>query len=461
MILKASLFFHKFRPNFIDMRIHFIAVGGAIMHNLAIALHKQGHIITGSDDEIFDPARSNLEKYGLLPDVEGWKAERINADLDIIILGMHARPDNPELERGRSLGIKIYSFPEFMYEQTRNKKRIVIGGSHGKTTTTAMIMHVLKDLDIPHDYLVGSSLEGYETMVGFSDDSKVAIFEGDEYLTSPLDPRPKFHLYKPHLALVTGVAWDHVNVFPTWDFYKKQFEIFAGMIEEGGSFIYFDGDEVLRDISSKLREDIEAVPYNCVKAEISEGQTYIIEEGRTMIPFFGKHNLQNMAGAWEVCKRLNISKLDFLSAIQSFTGAGKRLEKIYSDDSKIVFRDFAHAPSKVRATVQAVKEQYPDKKLYACLELHTFSSLNKEFLPQYSGAMDKADEAVVFFNPDVVKHKKLPEITSADIMQSFNREDLKVYSDAKDLQSWVSGVNTKEGIVLMMSSGNFGGVEIK
>ena len=443
------------------MKIHFIAIGGAIMHNLAIALHKQGHTISGSDDEIFDPARSNLNKYGLLPDEEGWNDKIITSDLDIIILGMHARADTPELIKARERGVKIYSFPEFMFEQTRNKKRIVIGGSHGKTTTTAMIMHVLKSLAIPHDYLVGSSLEGYETMVDFSPESKIAVFEGDEYLTSPLDLRPKFHLYHPHIAMVTGVAWDHMNVFPTWEGYKDQFRIFATMVEGEGSFIYYKGDEVLSEISANLREDIEAVPYEAIEAEIRNGQTYLIEEDKTFaIPVFGKHNLQNMAGAWEICKRLDISKSHFIEAMQSFKGTGKRLEVLSSNDQRIVYRDFAHAPSKVKATVEAVKEQYPDKKLYACLELHTFSSLNKEFLPQYSGAMDKADEAVVFFNPDVVKHKKLPEICTLDILQSFERDDLKVYSDTKDLQEWYDGLIQKEGIVLMMSSGVFGGLII-
>lgn len=429
------------------------------MHNLAIALHKQGHLVTGSDDEIFDPARSNLEKYGLLPEKAGWYHDRIQNDLDFIILGMHARKENPELEKARESGIKIYSFPEFMYEQTRNKKRIVIGGSHGKTTTTAMIMHVLKNLSIPHDYLVGSSLDGYETMVDFSPDSEIAVFEGDEYLTSPLDPRPKFHLYQPLLALVTGVAWDHMNVFPTWEIYKEQFRLFAGMVEQGGSFVYFGEDPVLQDIAADLRKDIEKVPYKAMDAHISDGQTYLlVSKRRIPIPVFGKHNLQNMAGAREVCKRLDISIDDFVSAMQTFNGAGKRLEKIYSDEHKIIFRDFAHAPSKVAATVSSVKEQYLGKKLFACLELHTFSSLNKEFLPQYAGSLDKVEEAVVFFNPDVVRHKKLPPITHQDIMKAFEREDLIVYSDLNKLQSWYDQVCTKEGIVLMMSSGNFGGL---
>jgi len=432
------------------------------MHNLAIALHKQGNEVTGSDDEIFDPARSNLDKYGLLPLEEGWDVGRISPELDMIILGMHARPENPELRKARELGIKIYSFPEFMYEQTKNKKRIVIGGSHGKTTTTAMIMHVLKNLDIPHDYLVGSSLDGYETMVAFSADSEIAVFEGDEYLTSPLDLRPKFHLYHPHLALVTGVAWDHMNVFPTWDFYKEQFRIFADQVKEGGSFIYFEEDEVLEEISGNLREDIEAVPYNILRAEIRKGQTYLyLGDEKVPIPVFGKHNLQNMAGAWEICKRLDISESSFIEAMKSFKGAGKRLELLFSDDKKIVFRDFAHAPSKVKATVEAVREQYPDKQLYACLELHTFSSLNRDFLPQYSGAMDMADEAVVFFNPDVVKHKKLPEITNQDILEAFEREDLIAFSDATELENWYQKASQKDGIFLMMSSGNFGGLRLE
>ncbi len=444
------------------MRIHFIAIGGAIMHNLAIALHKQGHFVTGSDDEIFDPARSKLDRYGLLPEAVGWYPERINNDLDIIILGMHARPGNPELTTAEELGLKIYSFPQFMYEQTRSKKRIVIGGSHGKTTTTAMIMHVLRYAGVPHDYLVGSSLPGYETMVDFSNDSKIAVFEGDEYLTSPLDPRPKFHLYHPHIALVTGVAWDHMNVFPSWENYMEQFKLFAEMVEEGGSFIYYQDDPVLQDISGKLRKDIESVGYGTFNAKVREGQTYLrVNRQEFAVPVFGRHNLQNMAGAWEVCKRLSIKEQDFVGAMQSFTGAGMRLEKIYADEKKMVFRDFAHAPSKVRATVTAVREQYPGKYLIACLELHTFSSLNKAFLPQYAGALDKADVSVVFYNPDVVRHKKLPEISKDDIINAFARHDLLVFTSVDELTLWLEHNAAQPGVLLMMSSGNFGGIDLQ
>ena len=431
------------------------------MHNLAIALHKQGNNITGSDDEIFDPARSNLKKYGLLPTEEGWDVDRIKPEIDIIILGMHARSDNPEMKRAKELKIKIYSFPEFMFEQTKNKKRIVIGGSHGKTTTTAMIMHVLNQQGITHDYLVGSSLPGYETMVDFSDDSEIAVFEGDEYLTSPLDPRPKFHLYYPDIALVTGVAWDHMNVFPTWEGYKDQFRIFAELVEEGGSFIYFDEDLVLKEIAGNLRADIEGVPYNIITAVIRDGQTILQEnDENTPVPVFGKHNLQNMAGAWEVCKRLDIRKNDFILAMQTFSGAGKRLEEIFSNEETIIYRDFAHAPSKVRATVEAVKEQYSAKPLYACFELHTFSSLNKKFLPQYSGTLEKADEAVVFFNPEVVEHKKLPKISEEDVSAAFAKKGLKVFSSSSELQQWFDETKSKPGILLMMSSGNFDGIDL-
>lgn len=444
------------------MRIHFIAIGGAVMHNLAIALHKQGHLVSGSDDEIFDPANSNLARYGLLPESTGWFPEIIKENIDIVILGMHARADNPELLRAGQLGLRIYSFPEFMYQQTRGKTRVVIGGSHGKTTITAMIMHVLSHAGIAHDYLVGSSLPGYETMVSFSPDSRIAVFEGDEYLTSPLDPRPKFHLYKPHIALLSGIAWDHMNVFPTWEIYKEQFRIFASMISEGGSFIYFGEDEVLKDIASKLRTDIELIPYAEVNSSVKDGETFLLNGKQSVgISVFGRHNLQNIAGAWEVCRKLGVAKEVFLDAIKSFNGAGKRLEKVYSDDKRSVYRDFAHAPSKVRATVTAVKEQFPDNKLYACLELHTFSSLNKDFLPQYGGSLDHADEAVVFFDPGVVKHKKLPEIRNEDIFKAFKREDLLIFSDVKDLQNWYEEVTRKDGIVLMMSSGAFEGLRLE
>lgn len=437
------------------MKIHILACGGAVMHNIAIALHKLGHDITGSDDEIFEPALSRLRSYGICPEAFGWFPEKINTDLDFIILGMHARADNPELLKARELGIKIYSFPEYVYEHAKNKTRIVIGGSHGKTTTTAMIMHVLKTLGKDFDYLVGSQLEGFETMVKFSD-APLVVIEGDEYLTSTLDPVPKFLKYHPHYALITGIAWDHINVFPTFEGYVKQFELFIDSIETGGKLVYFEGDGILKELSSKAK--VDTASYTSPHYEVKDGKVVVKNDGNYALEIFGEHNLQNAEGARLICENIGISGDEFYGALQSFKGTAKRLEKVHSADNLLVFRDFAHSPSKLKATIEAVRQQFPAHKLIAVFELHTFSSLNKNFLPQYQHSMDPADVAIVYFNKHVFEQKKMQEIDPEDIKTNFGErvfainDTLKLISKIDDSRS---NVPEQPCVLLLMSSGNF------
>lgn len=444
------------------MHIHFIAIGGSAMHNLAIALHKKGYEITGSDDEIFEPSRSHLAHYGLLPKKEGWHPEIISAKPDIIILGMHAHNDNPELLRAQQLGLKIYSYPEYLFEQTKDKTRVVIGGSHGKTTTTSMVMHVLKYHGIEFDYMVGANLDGFETMVGLKSSAKIAIFEGDEYLSSPIDKRPKFHHYKPNIALLTGIAWDHINVFPTFEGYVEQFRIFAGMIEQKGSLIYYDGDEYLNAIARNLRSDIRLFPYHTPSFEIGKNQTsLIVGEKRIHLEVFGEHNLQNIAGAKQVCNQLGILYDQFYDAISSFKGSARRLEVVAKNRSTTVFFDFAHSPSKLKATTLAVKEQFQNRELVAVMELHTFSSLKKDFLPQYKGTMECADQAFIYFNPLTIEHKRLDQITVDEVEEAFGGNNLEVFIDSDLLFKALEGIEWKGKNLLIMSSGNFSGKNIK
>ncbi len=441
------------------MHIHFIAIGGAAMHNLAIALLSKGYKVTGSDDEIFDPSRSRLEKHGLLPEQFGWFPEKINDRIDVIILGMHARKDNPELVRAQELGLKVYSYPEYLFEQCKNKKRVVIGGSHGKTTITSMIMHVLKTLDYKFDYMVGAQIEGFDTMVSLTHEAPIAIFEGDEYLSSPIDLRPKFHWYKPHLALLTGIAWDHINVFPTWDNYVEQFKIFANSIEKEGTLVWYLLDEELQKISKILRPDIQSLAYDEIESKVEEGKTSITFNGKKYsLSIFGAHNLQNLNGARIVCAKLGISDELFLEAISSFKGAAKRLQTLKETAKSTIYLDFAHSPSKLKATINAVKDQNKERTLVACMELHTFSSLNKDFLPQYKNTMDKADIAFVYFNPKVVEHKKLPKITIKDVTDAFASDNIIVFDDTEKLQKKLRNIQWENKNLLLMSSGNFSGI---
>jgi len=443
------------------MKVHFIAIGGSAMHNLAIALHKKGYQVRGSDDEIFEPSKSRLAKYGLLPEEEGWDEEHIHSDLDAVILGMHAKADNPELLKAEKLGLKIFSYPEFLYEQAKDKKRIVIGGSHGKTTITAMILHVLRENGMDCDYMVGAQLEGFDVMVKLSEEAPVMIFEGDEYLTSSIDRRPKFHLYMPDIALLSGIAWDHINVFPTFENYVEQFTTFIKLITPGGKLIYCHDDAELRKICPSVRSDIALLPYSVADHAIKDGITYIRYNHKDIpIKLFGRHNLFNLNGARIVCNLLGIDDDHYYSSISSFKGASKRLELVTNNDQTSVFKDFAHSPSKLEATIRAVKEQFPERKLVACMELHTYSSLSKTFLSHYRESMDLADEAIVYFNPHAIQIKKLPSISEKDIMDGFSNQNLEIFNDSKLLWERLISESWKNKNLLMMSSGDFDGMDL-
>jgi UDP-N-acetylmuramate: L-alanyl-gamma-D-glutamyl-meso-diaminopimelate ligase len=443
-------------------RVHFIAVGGAVMHNLAIALHNKGDIVTGSDDEIFEPSRSRLAKYGLLPDKSGWNTNLITKDIDVIILGMHAKSDNPELIKAHELGIKIVSFPEYLYAQTKDKKRIVVAGSHGKTTTTAMIMHVFRFLGIKFDYMVGSQIDGFETMVSLSDESQIAVFEGDEYLTSTLDRRPKFHLYMPDIAILNGIAWDHMNVFPTFENYVLQFKIFTEKISDGGSLIYFDGDAEVKKIALESGDKIIKIPYKVHGYFQNKTGFFAATHNRTVpVKIFGEHNMQNLSAAREACHAVGISDDDFYSAIKSFEGTSKRLQKLKENENGLVYLDFAHSPSKVRATVDAVSARYSGRDIIACLELHTFSSLNNDFLPLYNKTLGNATVAFVYFNPHALELKKLKSLSKESVNKAFGNNNIKVYDDSEEMFSYIKAQNYSNPVYLFMSSGDFNGYDLK
>ena len=442
------------------MNIHFIAIGGSAMHNLAIALHNKGYQVTGSDDTIHDPSKSRLEKKGLLPDAFGWFPEKITSDLDVIILGMHAKKDNPELLKAQDMGLKIYSYPEFLYEQSKDKTRVVIGGSHGKTTITSMILHVLAYHDREVDYMVGAQLEGFETMVHLTKENEFMVLEGDEYLSSPIDRRPKFHLYKPNIALLSGIAWDHINVFPTFEGYVDQFRIFTDSLTNGGIMVYNEEDATLKEVVESSTHPIKKYPYSTPTYEIEEGITAIeTPDGMMPLEIFGDHNLQNLAGAKWICQHMGVDEEDFYEAIASFKGASKRLEKIAENSQTVVFKDFAHSPSKVKATTEAVKKQYAQREVIACLELHTYSSLNAEFLSEYKGALDQADKAVVFYSPHAVKIKQLDQVTTAQIETAFDREDLIIFTNPTEFKGFLFNQNLEQKALVLMSSGNYGGLD--
>ena len=441
------------------MRTHFIAIGGSAMHNLAIALHNKGVEVTGSDDAIFEPSKSRLEKKGILPAKMGWFPEKITSDIEAIILGMHAKADNPELLKAQELGLKIYSYPEFLYEQSKNKTRVVIGGSHGKTTITSMILHVMHYHNIAVDYMVGAQLEGFDTMVHLTEDNDFMVLEGDEYLSSPIDRRPKFHLYQPNIALISGIAWDHINVFPTYENYVAQFEIFIKCITNGGILVYNEDDNEVKRVAEAATNPIRKLPYSTPNYKVENGITLLeTPEGDMPIEVFGAHNLNNLAGAKWICQNMGVDEAEFYEAIASFKGASKRLEKIAESKNKVAYKDFAHSPSKVAATTKAVKEQYPDRKVVACLELHTYSSLNAEFLKEYEGALAFADVAVVFYSPDAVKIKQLEEVTYEQIAKAFNREDLIIYTNPTEFKEYLFKLNLDHAALLLMSSGNYGGL---
>jgi UDP-N-acetylmuramate: L-alanyl-gamma-D-glutamyl-meso-diaminopimelate ligase len=443
------------------MRIHFIAIGGSAMHNMAIALHKKGFKVTGSDDVLFEPSVSRLSKHGLFPEKEGWYPERITADIDAVILGMHARADNPELLKAQELGLKIYSYPEYIYEHSKNKLRVVIGGSHGKTTITSMILHVLKNTGKDFDYLVGAQLEGFDTMVKLTDEAPVIVIEGDEYLSSAIDRRPKFHLYKANIGVISGIAWDHINVFPTFENYVEQFKLFIDTIEPGGKLIYSQTDTVLNDLVLADHSGVKKFPYSLPVCNIKYGITNIIS-GQKEYPLqvFGEHNLLNMEAARLVCESLGIKTEDFYQQISTFKGAARRLELMGKNKSASFFKDFAHSPSKLTATIHAVKAQFPDRKLIACIELHTFSSLNKDFLSEYNHTMDAADIAIVFIDKKTFEQKKIAPYGAETVKMEFGNERLVFYNDPLELLKYLENIAMVNANLLMMSSGNFGGIDL-
>lgn len=431
------------------------------MHNLALALQKIGHNVSGSDDEIYNPAKDRLEKAGLLPEKFGWFPEKITPELDLAILGMHARADNPELLRAQEIGVQVMSFPEFIYKQSKDKKRIVVAGSHGKTTTTSMIMHVLRNVGVDFDYLVGAQLEGFDTMVRLSD-APIMVIEGDEYLSSPIDRRPKFLHYRPHVAVITGVAWDHINVFPTYEAYCRQFELLIQNMEAEGNLFFYGPDKDLADIISRSKSEIYATPYSTLPHRIVDGETIVRTTDRDVfkLKIFGDHNLANLAAAKLVCSTIGIRERAFWKAIQTFTGAAKRLQNLVSGESFSAWLDFAHAPSKAKATVEAVRKLHPERRLIACLELHTFSSLNKDFLPLYKGSLEPANVAAVFYSPHTLEMKKMPPVAPAEIQAAFGKTGLQVFTERADLEAFIKQQDLENANLLLMSSGNFGGMEI-
>lgn len=442
-------------------KVHLIAIGGSAMHNMALALHEKGFTISGSDDEINEPSKSRLLKAGLLPEKLGWFPEKIQKGLDAVILGMHAREDNPELIKAKELGLKIYSYPEYIYEATKDKTRIVVGGSHGKTTITAMILHAMKHCGVETDFMVGAQLEGFSTMVKLGNSAKFAVIEGDEYLASPIDRRPKFHLYKPHIAIISGIAWDHINVFPTFDNYVEQFREFIRIIEPGGHLVYCTEDKVLKSLcEEKLRKDLHLHPYSVPDNKIENGLTSIIHENKSYpLQIFGDHNLMNLNGAMLICRKIGIKEEDFLQTMATFKGAARRLELVNKNAVFNFYKDFAHSPSKLKATTLAVKTQFPERQLIACMELHTFSSLTGEFLKEYAGSMDAADEAIVYFNPHTIAHKKLREISTEEVHAAFKRKDLIVFTNSQELSKYLISMRWSNKVLLMMSSGNFDGLD--
>lgn len=443
------------------MTVHFIAIGGSVMHQLALALHRKGYVVTGSDDEIFEPALSNLQQEGLLPPATGWFPGKITPALDAVILGMHAKQDNPELLKARESGLKIYSFPEYIYQESRDKTRVVVGGSHGKTTTTSMIMHVLKESGKSFDYLVGARLEGFAQSVNITS-APVIVCEGDEYPASVIEKRPKFHFLFPHIAILTGIAWDHINVFPTFEGYLEQFTIFIDKIEKGGILIYNETDQELKQlVEAHPRADIRYQPYHIPGHTIANGVTTVSVEGKEAhLQVFGHHNLLNLQAAWYACRELGVDAAQFAAAISRFTGAAKRLEVLAKNDHTTVFRDFAHAPSKVKATMEAVRQQYPHRTLIAVLELHTYSSLSAAFMEQYRGAMDAADKAVVFFSNHALELKRLPPLPASTVQEGFGKQDLTVINDKDVLLQWLREQSYQNASLLLMSSGNYDGIDM-
>ena len=441
------------------MRVHLIAIGGAAMHNLAIALHKKGFQVTGSDDVVYEPSKTRLENYGLLPDAMGWDENRITQDIAVVILGMHARVDNPELLKAQALGLKIYSYPAYIYEQAKDKVRVVIGGSHGKTTITSMILHVLNHYQRDFDYLVGAQLAGFDTMVKITDSAPVMIIEGDEYLASPIDRRPKFHLYHANIAVISGIAWDHINVFPTFEDYCSQFAKFIDTITPKGALIYCAEDVELKNMVEMSDAEVRKIPYAIPVHRLENGITYLMPQ-QTELKVFGDHNLMNLNAAKLVCVELNINEEEFNAAIASFSGAAKRLELIGSVNHTNVYKDFAHSPSKLKATIQAVKSQFTDRKLVAMIELHTFSSLNKDFLNEYKDSMKAADVPIVYIDEQTFVQKRMEPLTAEDIKNAFGNDEILFFNDPLLLAAYLKNLDFVNTNLLLMSSGNYAGLDL-
>ena len=438
------------------MNIHFIAIGGSAMHNLAIALYDQGEAITGSDDEIFEPSKSRLAEKGLLPEKYGWYPEKITNDIDAIILGMHAKKDNPELLKAQQLGLKIYSYPEFIFEKSKYKTRVVIAGSHGKTTITAMVLHVLNYHDKPTDFMVGAQLEGFSTMIKLTEENDFILLEGDEYLSSPIDPRPKFLWYEPNIALISGIAWDHINVFTTKEEYEAQFEYFTDNMTNGSTLVYNEEDEKVKNIAEKAKKPTRKHAYHTPKYKVIDEEVHLdTPEGLMPLKIFGEHNLSNLAGAKWICQHMGVDEDDFYEAIAEFKGADKRLQQVVKTDKALVLKDYAHSPSKVQATTNAVKKQFSKHKLLACLELHTYSSLTKEFLVHYKKSLDQADEAVVVYDPKALEIKRLDPIDESVIKEAFGRQDLKIFTEPKSFHNFLRSYHFDHHVLLLMSSGNY------
>lgn len=444
-----------------SQRIHLIAIGGSIMHNLALALDNQGHIVTGSDDQIFEPALTRLTTHGLLPARMGWYPEKITTDLDLIILGMHAKSTNPELARALELGIPIVSFPEYVARSSADKMRIVVAGSHGKTTTTSMLMHLFKALGKSFDYLVGAGIEGFDRMVSLTE-APYIIIEGDEYLSSCLDSRPKFLHYNPQIAIITGIAWDHYNVFPTLELYHKSFADFILSMKEGSTLFYFEEDEALTNLVNDHGKHLNAYSYGAVPHVWQNGQSYI-RDGELLFAtsVFGSHNFQNMQAVISVCTQLGFPRQEVVEALSSFKGSRKRMELLAEGNGKAAYLDFAHSPSKVRATLNAFREKYPEKKILTIIELHTYSSLNLDFLPQYAGSLKDTDHAIVYYDSHALAIKNMNPLSEPDIKNSFKREDIDVISHINELEDKILRLRQGTDILIFMGSGNFGDLDLR
>ena len=440
-------------------KVHFIAIGGSAMHNLAIALHRKGYEVTGSDDEIFEPSRTRLKNEGILPEELGWHPEKLDDSYESVILGMHARIDNPELLRAQELGLKVYSYPEYLYEQSKDKTRIVIGGSHGKTTITSMILHVMKHAGIETDFMVGAQLEGFDVMVRLSESAKYMVIEGDEYLTSPIDRVPKFHKYHPHIAVISGIGWDHVNVFPTFDTYLEQFRIYVDTIENGGCLIFDNNDLEARKIAANSK--VPVYGYETHQYTTDGEDVYLIfNDKKIKVQVFGEHNMKNINAAYNVCKQIGVSDDVFYEAIASFKGAARRLELLFENKERnnLIFRDFAHAPSKVVATVKALREQYKEKFLIVVFELHTYSSLSEVFIDHYEHCLDNCDKAIVFYDPHAVSIKKLDLMSDERIVKGFARNDIQVVHSKAELIEILENLPKENVVGGFMSSGDFNGL---